>query len=152
VKRTPVASTRSDVCSSLDPLTPQDGGASASPSPSDMAAALASVAGLSVVRSDKEQLARVNQWFEVALNNMARGLSMFDSEQRLIVCNRLYREIYDLSEELTRPGTPLADIVRYHVMRETGRGSPEDIELRRKWIASHVAELARGKTFRIPST
>src|SRR5438552_2317273 len=69
-----------------------------------MAAVLASVAGFSVTRSDKEQLARVNQWFEVALNNMARGLSMFDAEQRLIVCNRLYREIYDLPEELTRPG------------------------------------------------
>ena len=145
--RTPVASTRSEVCSSPDPLTPQDVDASTSPSPSDMAAVLASVAGLSVARSDKEQLARVNQWFEVALNNMARGLSMFDAEQRLIVCNKLYREIYDLPEELTRPGTPLADIVRYHVMRETGRCSPEDIDLQRKWIASHVADLARGKTF-----
>ena len=112
-----------------------------------MAAVLASVAGYSTPRSDKEQLARVNQWFEVALNNMARGLSMFDAEQRLIVCNKLYREIYDLPYELTRPGTPLSDIVRYHVMRETGRGSPEDIELQRKWIAEHVAELARGKTF-----
>ena len=145
--RTPVASTRSEVCNSPDPLTPQDVDASTSPSPSDMAAVLASVAGLSVARSDKEQLARVNQWFEVALNNMARGLSMFDAEQRLIVCNKLYREIYDLPEELTRPGTPLADIVRYHVMRETGRCSPEDIDLQRKWIASHVADLARGKTF-----
>ena len=117
------------------------------PSPDDMAAVLASVAGYSTVRSDKEQLARVNQWFEVALNNMARGLSMFDAEQRLIVCNKLYREIYGLPEELTRPGTPLADIVRYHVMRETGRSSPEDIELQREWIANHIAELARGKSF-----
>jgi len=112
-----------------------------------MAAVLASVASYSTARSDKEQLARVNQWFEVALNNMARGLSMFDAEQRLIVCNKLYREIYDLPEELTRPGTPLTEIVRYHVKRETGRDSPEDHKLQRKWIAEHVAELARGKTF-----
>ena len=147
MKRTPLVSTRSEVGSSPDPLTPQNGAASTTPSPSDMAAVLANVAGLAAVRSDKEQLARVNQWFEVALNNMARGLSMFDAEQRLIVCNKLYREIYDLPEELTRPGTPLADIVRYHVMRETGRCSPEDIDLQRKWIASHVADLARGKTF-----
>ena len=134
--------------SSLEATTPPRGEAAVdSPSPSDMAAVLASVAGYSTARSDKEQLARVNQWFEVALNNMARGLSMFDAEQRLIVCNKLYREIYDLPEELTRPGTPLSDIVRYHVMRETGRSSPEDIELQRKWIAEHVAELARGKAF-----
>lgn len=112
-----------------------------------MAAVLASVAGHASGRSEKEQLARVNQWFEVALNNMARGLSMFDAGQRLIVCNKLYREIYDLPEELTRPGTALADIVRYHVKQETGQDSPEDHELQRKWIAQHVAELVRGKTF-----
>jgi diguanylate cyclase (GGDEF)-like protein len=95
----------------------------------------------------KEQLGRINRWFEVALNNMARGLSMFDAEQRLIVCNKLYREIYDLPEEFTRPGTPLADIVRFHFKRETGRDSPEDHDDQRKWIAHHVAELKRGKTF-----
>ena len=112
-----------------------------------MATLLAGVAGYPTGASDKEQLARVNQWFEVALNNMARGLSMVDAEQRLIVCNKLYREIYDLPEELTRPGTPLADIVRYHVFRETGQANPEDIEVQRRWIAQHVAKLARGKSF-----
>lgn len=120
---------------------------SSAPSPDDVASVLASVAVHSTPRSDKEQLARVNQWFEVALNNMARGLSMFDAEQRLIVCNKLYREIYDLPEELTRPGTPLADIVRYHFTRETGRDTPEDRESQRKWIEHHVAELKLGKTF-----
>ena len=133
---------------SADPITPSEGEQGAGPpSADDMAAVLASVAGYSAHRSDKEQLARVNQWFEVALNNMARGLSMFDDRQRLIVCNKLYREIYDLPEELTRPGTPLAEIVRYHVKRETGRDSAEDHEHQRKWIAQHVAALARGKTF-----
>jgi PAS domain-containing protein len=42
----------------------------------------------------KKQLEQVNGWFEIALDNMARGLSMFDSQQRLIVCNKVYREIY----------------------------------------------------------
>ena len=81
---------------------------------------------------------------------MARGLSMFDAEQRLIVCNKLYREIYDLPEELTRPGTPLADIVRYHFTRETGRDTPEDRESQRKWIEHHVSHCltAAGLTCR----
>ena len=55
----------------------------------------------------KKQLQQLNRWFDVALNNMGRGLSMFDAEQRLIVCNKQYREIYDLPARLTRPGTPL---------------------------------------------
>jgi PAS domain-containing protein len=63
----------------------------------------------------KSPLEQLNARFDVALNNMGRGLSMFDSEAKLIVCNKLYREIYDLPDELTRPGTHLADIVRFLV-------------------------------------
>lgn len=114
-------------------------------SPDDMTAVFA--AALRATGTEKEHLERLNRWLEVALNNMARGLSMFDSQQRLILCNKVYREIYNLPEELTRPGTALADIVRYHVKQETGRDGPEDIEEQRRWIANHVAELARGQTF-----
>jgi diguanylate cyclase (GGDEF)-like protein len=95
----------------------------------------------------KKEIAQLSGWFEIALHNMARGLSMFDAEQRLIVCNRMYREIFDLPEHLTWRGTPLADIVRYHVNRETGSDRPEDLANERKWIEYHVAELARGRSF-----
>ena len=95
----------------------------------------------------KKQLQQLNRWFDVALNNMARGLSMFDANQRLIVCNKLYREFYDLPQRLTRPGTPLAKIVRYHAKQETGRDSPEEIERQCEWIHQHVAKLAQGETF-----
>jgi diguanylate cyclase (GGDEF)-like protein len=111
------------------------------------AALLARATSARATGSEKEQLARLNQWLEVALNNMARGLSMFDTEQRLILCNDVYRNIYELPEELTRPGTPLADIIRFHVRRETGRDGPEAIEEQRKWIEQHVARLARGESF-----
>lgn len=95
----------------------------------------------------KRQLEQLNTWFQIALDNMARGLSMFDAEQRLIVCNKLYREIYDLPQELSRPGTPLRDIVRFHAMRQTGSDCTDGIEKQRKWIQDHVAELALGKSF-----
>ena len=104
-------------------------------------------ASLRSAGSDKQQLTRLNQWLQVALNNMARGLSMFDTQQRLILCNDIYRKIYNLPEDLTRAGTPLADIVRYHVQQETGRDDAEAIEEQRKWIEQHVARLARGESF-----
>jgi len=100
-----------------------------------------------LVLEQTKQLEELNRRFDVALNNMDRGLSMFDAEARLIVCNKQYREMYGLPEELARPGTPLAEIVRYHVKTETGRDDPEELEKQRAWIANHVAELARGKTF-----
>jgi diguanylate cyclase (GGDEF)-like protein len=95
----------------------------------------------------KTPLEQLNARFDVALNNMGRGLSMFDSEAQLIVCNKLYREIYDLPEALTRPGTNLAEIVRFHVKKETGHDDADALEHQRKWIENHVAELARGKSF-----
>jgi diguanylate cyclase (GGDEF)-like protein len=95
----------------------------------------------------KRELEQLHGWFEIALNNMARGLSMFDTEQRLIVSNQMYRQIFDLPERLTRPGTPLAEIVRFHVKRETGSDTAKDRANQRKWIEYHVAELGRGKTF-----
>jgi diguanylate cyclase (GGDEF)-like protein/PAS domain S-box-containing protein len=55
--------------------------------------------------------------FDTALNNMSHGLCFFDEDQRLIVCNRQYLELYDLDPEVVRPGMRLNDIVdlRYWV-------------------------------------
>lgn len=95
----------------------------------------------------KRQLSQLNRWFDVALNNMGRGLSMFDAEQRLIVCNKLYRELYGLPDRLTRADTPLARIVRYHVLRETGKDDAAEVERQCRWIEQHLAKLAKGRTF-----
>jgi len=105
---------------------------------------------LTALRPDDAQarlFGELNRCLDVALNNMGRGLSMFDAEARLIVCNKLYRKIYSLPEALTRPGTPLAAILRHHVRNETGRDDPQELERQRKWIETHVAELALGKSF-----
>ncbi|MDD1532381.1 MULTISPECIES: EAL domain-containing protein [unclassified Bradyrhizobium] len=49
--------------------------------------------------------------FDRALNNMSQGLCFFDADQRLIVCNRQYLEVYDLDPKLVRPGMKLSEIV-----------------------------------------
>ena len=99
------------------------------------------------VTKQTQLLVELNKCLDVALNNMGRGLSMYDSNARLIVCNELYRRMYDLPVELTRPGTPLAALVRHHVLREKGRDDPEETERQRVWIEHHVAEMAMGKSF-----
>jgi diguanylate cyclase (GGDEF)-like protein len=128
----------------------QDSRANAAPTQTcaDSAPAFAAL-GLNTeeILKHKPDLEQLNSWFEIALENMARGLSMFDADQRLIVCNKMYREIYHLPEELTRAGTPLSDIVRYHVRGETGAERLEDIEKQRKWIEQHLRDLESGKCF-----
>ena len=49
--------------------------------------------------------------FEIALNNMLQGLCMFDRDDRLIVCNARYAQMYALPEHLTRRGAAWRDIV-----------------------------------------
>jgi diguanylate cyclase (GGDEF)-like protein len=61
----------------------------------------------------RQQLEELNICLDVALNNMRRGLSMFDADQRLVLCNDVYRRMYDLPADLTRPGTLLVDLIRY---------------------------------------
>ena len=95
----------------------------------------------------KRSLEQLNTWFEVALNNMVRGLSMFDADQRLIVCNKSYRQMYSLPEELTRPGTPLAEIVRYHVHARDGPRRPVEERSSPSGSSDHVAKLAEGRSF-----
>lgn len=100
-----------------------------------------------ILLEQKRTLEQLNSWFELALNNMVRGLSMFDAEQRLIVCNKAYRQIYSLPDELTQPGTPLRDIVRYHLRHETGRNISIDEAKFSDWLNAHLEKLAQGRSF-----
>src|SRR5258708_28723904 len=53
--------------------------------------------------------------FEAAIDNIAEGLSMFDANENLVVCNDRYASMYELPKELTRPGTPHPKIVEYRL-------------------------------------
>ena len=57
----------------------------------------------------QSEIAMQAQCFSVALHNMTQGLSMFDAQGALIVCNDRFAELYKLSSELTRPGITLRE-------------------------------------------
>ena len=84
---------------------------------------------------DKAQKTQ-SELFNAVLDNMSQGLCMFDSEQRLIVCNKLYASIYRISPELTKPGTTLLEIVRHRIASGIyGEGDPEEyIRERLSWV------------------
>jgi signal transduction histidine kinase len=62
-----------------------------------------------------QQLHAKNIHFDAALSNMVMGLCMFDKEQRLIVVNRQYLEIYGFAPDVVKPGIFLRDIMEYSV-------------------------------------
>jgi diguanylate cyclase (GGDEF)-like protein len=63
----------------------------------------------------EEQLRTQNIHFDAALNNMVQGLAMYDSGHRLVLCNRRFMEIYVLSPEQARVGTPLRQLIEHRV-------------------------------------
>jgi diguanylate cyclase (GGDEF)-like protein len=73
----------------------------------------------------KAELERLNLQLDVAINNMPLGLSMFDAQDRLLVCNTRYAEMYRLPGELTLPGT--VDCAhRDHWNKQGARSQPSE--------------------------
>lgn len=67
------------------------------------------------LRMREQELRAQNHRFDAAINNMPQGLCMFDTHQRLVICNDRYAEIYGLRPGKTKPGTPLSDILAERV-------------------------------------
>jgi diguanylate cyclase (GGDEF)-like protein len=63
----------------------------------------------------EEEIAEQNRRFDAALNNMPHGLSMFDGDRRLIVCNRRFAEMYFLPPALTAQGAMFDAILAHRV-------------------------------------
>ncbi len=61
------------------------------------------------------QLHARNLHFDTALTNMVQGLCMFDKEQKLIVVNKRYLEIYGFSSDVVKPNISLREIMQYSV-------------------------------------
>ncbi len=71
-----------------------------------------------------------------AFDNMSEGLVMYDADERLVLCNRRYAEIYRLPPELARVGTPFATLLAYW----NGIGLLDGADNRRKRVAASVAD------------
>jgi diguanylate cyclase (GGDEF)-like protein len=91
--------------------------------------------------------------FEIALNNMLHGLCMFDPDDKLIVCNERYAQMYSLPPELTRSGAAWRDILAYRIEKWGHRDlSVADVLAQRRDVDLRSAEtdltwrLADGRT------
>lgn len=62
-----------------------------------------------------KQLHARNLHFDTALTNMVQGLCMFDKDQKLIVVNKRYLEIYGFSADVVKPDISLREIMQYSV-------------------------------------
>ncbi len=61
----------------------------------------------------RQRLTWEKQRLDTAVNNMTQGLLLFDSSQRLVVCNQRYIEMYGLSAEVVKPGCTFREVIAH---------------------------------------
>ena len=69
-------------------------------------------------RASRQRLTLEKQRLDTAVNNMTQGLLLFDSSQRLVICNQRYLEMYGLSAEIIKPGCSFRDVIAHR--KQTG--------------------------------
>ncbi|MFZ0206084.1 MAG: EAL domain-containing protein [Roseiarcus sp.] len=67
----------------------------------------------------------LNARFELLLSNIPQGVAWFGRDQRLLIANNRYGEIYDLSRGDVKPGAPLEEILAKRVAKGMFVESPE---------------------------
>jgi diguanylate cyclase (GGDEF)-like protein/PAS domain S-box-containing protein len=75
----------------------------------------------------------------VAIGNMSHGLSMFDSEERIVVVNAQYIQMYGLSPEIVKPGCKLIELFQHRAAIGQLTIAPE------LYRAEFMSRLAEGK-------
>ena len=89
----------------------------------------------------QRDLAQQNMRFNAAVENMSQGICMFDNQQKMIVCNKLYADMYGLNDEQTKPGTTLTKILEYRIAQGN---APEDPQ---KYIDERIAEVTANRRY-----
>jgi diguanylate cyclase (GGDEF)-like protein/PAS domain S-box-containing protein len=103
----------------------------------------------------RRRLRTEKQRLDNAISSMPHGLVLFDSEERLVVCNRRYFEMYGLSESELQPGSHYREMI---AARARVQGDVLDVdaycsERRSRMREGHsfetVNELADGRAIRV---
>jgi diguanylate cyclase (GGDEF)-like protein len=69
-------------------------------------------------RASQQRLTLEKLRLDTAVNNMTQGLLLFDSSQRLVICNHRYIEMHGLSADVVKPGCSFRDVIAHR--KETG--------------------------------
>ena len=76
-------------------------------------------------RQTQQRLTLEKQRLDTAVNNMTQGLLMFDAEQRLVICNKRYIEMYGLAADVVKPGCTFHDVIAHRKATGSFQGDVE---------------------------
>jgi diguanylate cyclase (GGDEF)-like protein/PAS domain S-box-containing protein len=96
------------------------------------------LAATAELQRSKQSAEQSNTLLHTALTNIAHGLCVFDGDQRLVACNKRYREMYGVTDELAEPGTGWRTILEARV---SGKMPLEDAG---EYILSRLKKITEG--------
>jgi len=92
-----------------------------------------------------DRAVQAEQKLLTAIDSLEDGFVLFDAEDRLVLCNEKYKEIYKISADLLIPGNKFSDIVRVAAERGQYSVGPESID---DWIERRISgHLAKNVEF-----
>src|ERR1700728_4544249 len=105
----------------------------------------------SVKRAADPGPAHPGRLLEKAVNNLSMGLVVFDKQRKVVFCNKRYMEIYGLSSEQVKPGTPLSKLIQRRLDMGHKAPSNSDAYIRERFRdgavpTATVQEFSDGRT------
>ncbi|MCW2245184.1 signal transduction histidine kinase [Azospirillum fermentarium] len=99
------------------------------------------------VLAEREVL-RMQERLIDAIESITDGFVLYDADDRLVLCNSKYRDLFDISREMAQPGRPFSDVLRAGVEHGLYVMPPQqDTEA---WIAERIARHnAPGEPFEL---
>jgi diguanylate cyclase (GGDEF)-like protein len=104
-------------------------------------------------RLSRQRLTLQKERLDKAVNNMTQGLLLFDSSERLVICNQRYIEMYGLSADVIKPGCSFRRVIEHRKAMGTMIDDVDEYiasvrrDIRRKKIA--VFETPDGRSIQI---
>lgn len=86
-----------------------------------------------------------NEIFESAIDHLPVAVSLFDADQRLIMCNPAYRQLYRLNGVESVLGRTFSDVVMQYVREQ--HDSPEGLRNAQAWIDTQLQKTSSGGVF-----
>jgi len=93
-----------------------------------------------LIRDSEAALQQQNMLLDAAINNMNQALLMFDADDRLLLCNDRYFEMYGLSPDEGRPGRRMRELLERREALGNFVGNIDD------QVAECHAAVAEGRT------
>ncbi len=77
-------------------------------------------------KEDQDRIEEARLHLDAALEHMHHGLCLFDADERLVLRNRRFAELWNLPEDSCPPGTSLMEIARAAIAARSGGEAPQE--------------------------